>query len=96
MGKDAVTGLSNMERLHDLDIDIVKIDRRFVQGSGDTPADPGILRAVHEMSRDMGVRVVAEGVETQQQLRTLQKIGLYNAQGYLLGRPERVSFWQQR
>lgn len=93
---DFGTGLSNLERLQDYDFDIVKIDRRFVQGIGERRADPGILRAMFEMSRDMGFRLVAEGVEQEHELRRLQEIGIYDAQGYLLGRPEKVSYWRER
>ncbi len=93
---DFGTGFSNFERLQQFEVDIVKIDRRFVRGLGAGQADRGILRALHALSRDMGFSVIAEGVETAEELRALQEIGIYNAQGYLLGRPETVSYWQSR
>lgn len=93
---DFGTGFSNLERLQDYEFDIVKIDRRFVQGIGAQRADPGILRAIFEMSCDMGFRLVAEGVEHEHELRRLQDIGIHDAQGYLLGRPQEVSYWRDR
>ena len=93
---DFGTGFSNLERLQEYEVDIVKIDRRFVHGLGTGQGDRGILRALHALSLDMGFSVIAEGVETEQELRALQEIGIYDAQGYLLGRPETVSYWQSR
>lgn len=93
---DFGTGFSNLERLQQYQVDIVKIDRRFVQGLGSARVDSGILRALYDLSCSMGFMVIAEGVETEQELAALQDIGIYNAQGYLLGRPERVSYWQNR
>lgn len=93
---DFGTGFSNLERLQQFEVDIVKIDRRFLRGLGRGQGDRGILRALHALSQDMGFTVIAEGVETEATLRALQEIGIYNAQGYLLGRPEKVGHWQSR
>ncbi|WP_417525446.1 putative bifunctional diguanylate cyclase/phosphodiesterase [Marinovum sp.] len=93
---DFGTGFSNLERLQDFEVDIVKIDRRFLRGLGMGQGDRGILRALHALSRDMGFALIAEGVETEQELQVLQEIGIHTAQGYLLGRPETVDYWQAR
>lgn len=93
---DFGTGFSNFERLQQFEVDIVKIDRRFVRGLGRGQGDRGILRALHTLSCDMGFSVIAEGVETAEELHALQEIGIHTAQGYLLGRPETVGYWQSR
>lgn len=93
---DFGTGLSNLQRLNTLNVDIVKIDRSFVQGLGTANRDTSILSALYDMSRGMGFDIVAEGVETQAELDVLQQIGITKAQGYFLGRPERAEHWQRR
>jgi len=93
---DFGTGLSNLERLQELDVDIVKIDRRFVHGIDRGEADIGILRALLDMSHDMHFEIIAEGVETQAELDMLQSIGIWNAQGFFLGRPDTAEHWTQR
>jgi len=75
---------------------MVKIDRRFVRGLSQGQGHRGILRALHDLSCDMGFTVIAEGVETREELSILQDIGISNVQGYLLGRPEKVEYWQSR
>ncbi|WP_425040930.1 EAL domain-containing protein [Primorskyibacter sp. S187A] len=93
---DFGTGFSNLERLHELNVDIVKIDRRFVRGINHPDADLGILRALREMSETMGFSIIAEGVETQAELETLKVLGIYNTQGYHLGRPADPAFWARK
>jgi diguanylate cyclase (GGDEF)-like protein len=90
---DFGTGFSNLERLQEFDVDIVKIDRRFVQGINEPGADLGILRALQEMSQDMNFEIIAEGVESEAELATLQSLGIWNAQGFYLGRPESAEHW---
>lgn len=90
---DFGTGTNNLERLQDIDVDIVKIDRRFVRGVDGGGADIGILRALLDMSRDMRFMIIAEGVETQAELEILNEIGIWNAQGFLLGRPNTAAHW---
>ncbi len=68
---DFGTGFSNLERLQQFEVDIVKIDRRFLRGLGRGQGDRGILRALHALSQDMGFTVIAEGVETEATLRAL-------------------------
>lgn len=93
---DFGTGLSNLERLQELNVDIVKIDRRFVRSIDKPGADLGILRALQEMSRSMQFHIIAEGVETQAELETLQSLGIWNAQGYLLGKPDTAEYWTEK
>lgn len=67
----------------------VKVDQQFVLGIHSDPLKQAMLRAVVDIAAVAGCRVIAEGVEVQQDLKTLQQIGVGYAQGYLLGRPSR-------
>jgi EAL domain-containing protein (putative c-di-GMP-specific phosphodiesterase class I) len=84
---DFGTGYSSLSYLHRLPAGIVKIDRSFVAGVGEDGANEPIVRAVLAMTRAMGRRVVAEGVETETQRDWLRDQGCDMAQGWLYGRP---------
>jgi diguanylate cyclase (GGDEF)-like protein len=84
---DFGTGYSSLSRLNTLPIDEVKIDKSFIaQLDGGGPGDT-IVRATVAMAHGLGLRVVAEGVETAGQLDALRAVACDEAQGYLLGRP---------
>jgi EAL domain-containing protein (putative c-di-GMP-specific phosphodiesterase class I) len=69
-------------------IDAVKLDRSFVSDLTTDPATVSMVRSVLAMADALNLRVVTEGVETEQQLEILRSLGCDEAQGYLLGRPE--------
>jgi diguanylate cyclase (GGDEF)-like protein/PAS domain S-box-containing protein len=79
-------GLGYLQRFSS--IDIVKLDRTFVAGLGREPISEHIVRAMLELTRGCGLRMVIEGVETERQASLLQQLGVTLAQGYLFGRPE--------
>ncbi|CAH0151341.1 bifunctional diguanylate cyclase/phosphodiesterase [Roseomonas sp. CECT 9278] len=84
---DFGTGHSSLTQLRVFPFDRIKIDRSFVKDlplRGDAPA---IVRAVTGLGRSLGIAVIAEGVETEAQLRELLAEGCEAAQGYLFGRP---------
>ena len=84
---DFGTGYSSLAYLRELPVDLLKIDRSFVTGAG-TPANDGaLLRAVVALGSSLGLRTVAEGVETAEELEVARAAGTTYAQGYLLGRP---------
>jgi diguanylate cyclase (GGDEF)-like protein/PAS domain S-box-containing protein len=97
---DFGTGYSSLSYLRRFPLDGVKVDRAFIDGLGDGPEDLAIMRAIVEMCDVLGLPVVAEGVESECQLRHLRELGCQNAQGYLLCRPmpaaEITSFLAQR
>ncbi len=80
---DFGTGYSSLAYLKRLPIDAIKLDRAFVSGLPDDRHDLAIVRAVAGLARDVGLQVVAEGVETQAQADALRACGVRRAQGYL-------------
>jgi predicted signal transduction protein with EAL and GGDEF domain/FixJ family two-component response regulator len=84
---DFGTGLSSLSRLSTLPISELKIDRAFVRDLGMTPQSSAVIEAVIALSRALGLRVVAEGVETMRQLEVLHRLGCGTMQGYLFSKP---------
>ena len=87
---DFGTGYSSLSYLGTLPIDSLKIDRSFVMGLHDKPQNVEIVRAVLTLGKSLGRKVVAEGIETPEQLATLREMGVHIGQGYLLSRPLRA------
>ena len=93
---DFGTGYSSLAYLSTLPIDSLKIDRSFVMGLHDKPQNVEIVRAVLDLGRSLGKKVIAEGIETPEQLAELRRMGVPIGQGYLLSRPlkpEQVAAW---
>ncbi|HEY2630078.1 MAG TPA: EAL domain-containing protein, partial [Usitatibacter sp.] len=84
---DFGTGYSGLAYLKRLPIDTVKIDQSFVRDLTIDPDDAAIVTAIVAMSRSLDVEVVAEGIETEEQLEELKRLGCQRGQGYLLARP---------
>jgi EAL domain-containing protein (putative c-di-GMP-specific phosphodiesterase class I) len=84
---DFGTGYSSLAYLKQLPIDTLKIDRSFIQNIDSNPVDAAIVSAIFAMAQSMGLRVVAEGVETRGQLQVLDNYGCAYAQGYYFSRP---------
>jgi len=86
---DFGTGYASLAYLRDLPLDAIKLDRSFITrlGVSDAVTDEGILAAVASLGRSLGATVVAEGVETVEQLRALERVGCDAVQGFLLARP---------
>jgi EAL domain-containing protein (putative c-di-GMP-specific phosphodiesterase class I) len=84
---DFGTGYSSLVQLRDIPFDELKIDRSFVHGAGDDPTKRAICSASVGLARQMGLDVVAEGVEDGADWRFLQAIGCDLAQGYFIARP---------
>jgi diguanylate cyclase (GGDEF)-like protein len=84
---DFGTGYSSLSVLKSLPIDILKIDQSFVRDLGRNLGDNAIVAAVVNMAQALALRVVAEGVETEEQLEILRDLGCDEHQGYLYSRP---------
>jgi EAL domain-containing protein (putative c-di-GMP-specific phosphodiesterase class I) len=84
---DFGTGYSTLSWLQRLPVDRIKLDRTFITGLPEAPAQL-LVRGVVALADQLGIEVVAEGVETPEQLAALQEAGCGLVQGYLLGRPE--------
>ena len=84
---DFGTGYSSLALLQQLDVDELKIDRSFIQGMTSSGHDETLVRSVIELAHNIGLTVVAEGVETAGIAAQLADLGCERLQGYLFGRP---------
>jgi diguanylate cyclase (GGDEF)-like protein len=93
---DFGTGYSSLSYLKRLPVNQVKIDKSFVLNMHNDANDAAIVRSIVDLARNLGLRVVAEGVETMAAWQTLADIGCDVAQGYVLSRPlpaDRFDAW---
>ncbi len=98
---DFGTGYSSLAQLEYLPVDVLKIDRQFVSEIASGSTRSGMISAILTLARTMGLRVVAEGVETEAQRNILLQLGCQYGQGYLWSRPLPASqfsgsLWQFR
>jgi EAL domain-containing protein (putative c-di-GMP-specific phosphodiesterase class I) len=87
---DFGTGYSSMSYLHRLTVDALKIDQIFVNGMVDDRLDRTIVELLLRLGDSMGLKVVAEGVDTEQKLLLLRELGCHWAQGFHIARPMAV------
>jgi diguanylate cyclase (GGDEF)-like protein/PAS domain S-box-containing protein len=93
---DFGTGYSSLSYLRQLPVDEIKIDRSFVIGMAAEEGDAVIVRSTVDLGRNLGLEVVAEGVETVEHWEQLRELGCNTAQGYYLSRPvpaQELSDW---
>lgn len=84
---DFGTGYSNMEYLQKYEIDVMKIDRRFLVGIPNNERHNAIVKAMLAIAESIGIHAVVEGVENKKQLEWLRKSGCLEIQGYLFSKP---------
>nr|WP_315467886.1 EAL domain-containing protein [uncultured Undibacterium sp.] len=84
---DFGTGYSSLSYLKKFDVDYLKIDQSFTQNLSDNSSEYALCEAIIVMAHKLGIKVIAEGVETEEQHQLLRKMGCNFAQGYLFSRP---------
>lgn len=84
---DFGTGYSSLSQLRQLQVNSLKIDRSFVMDLENSPVDRQMIEAITAMVRKLDLKVVAEGIETEQQMQFLKQIGCDYGQGFLFARP---------
>ena len=85
---DFGTGFSSLSTLADLPVDIIKIDKLFIDQANEKTKYNKILESISELGKKLNVKLVAEGVEETEQFELVRKLGIQCAQGYLISRPE--------
>jgi EAL domain-containing protein (putative c-di-GMP-specific phosphodiesterase class I) len=93
---DFGSGYSSFSMLKDIQIDALKMDMKFLRKSKNEEKGKKILKALVELAKDFGMRVIAEGVETQEQVDFLEKIGCGIFQGYYFSRPMSVEMFEEK
>lgn len=84
---DFGTGYSSLSYLHRLPFDTLKIDRSFVYNVGENGENSEILQTIISLAKNLKMRVIAEGIETENQLRLLRNLGCDYGQGFLMSKP---------
>lgn len=87
---DFGTGYSSLAYIKNLDVDRIKIDRSFIQDLAYGSDSISIVTAIIKMGHSLGLKVLAEGIETREQLEILRELGCDEGQGFFLGRPVRA------
>lgn len=95
---DFGTGYSSLSYLKRLPIKTIKIDRAFITGIPNDPSDVSLVRTIVSLCKGLNLRIIAEGAETEEQVRFLHEIGCTIIQGYYYGKPmtesELITFLQ--
>lgn len=91
---DFGVGYSSLAHLHQIPLHSIKIDRIFIQDIAERPENVRMLRGILRLAGELDLDVVAEGIETPEQLSILRELGCGLGQGYLLGMPAPAEHWR--
>ena len=86
---DFGTGYSSLSRLRRIPVDTLKIDRVFIMNMDSDPENREIVRVIITLAHNLGLKVVAEGAETEEHVKQLKQLNCEKAQGYFFSRPGR-------
>jgi EAL domain-containing protein (putative c-di-GMP-specific phosphodiesterase class I) len=89
---DFGTGHSSLAYVSRLPLDIIKVDRLFVAGLADSTVNHSIIAAVSALARGLQVEVTAEGIERQEELEAVVRLGCDRGQGFLFAKPMPAAF----
>ncbi len=89
---DFGAGYAGLDLLAEFQPDIVKLDMKIVRGIDTRPASRAITRAATAMCAELGIRLIAEGIETREEFAALRDLGVELFQGYLFGKPKLEAF----
>ncbi len=84
---DFGTGYSSLSYLHKFSFDVIKLDRSFIQELSKGQSNLTIVESIGALAKNLGMDIVAEGIETKQQLQSILELGYTNAQGFLFSKP---------
>jgi EAL domain-containing protein (putative c-di-GMP-specific phosphodiesterase class I) len=84
---DFGTGYSSLSSLHSYPVDTLKIDQSFVSGDGTNHENWEIVRIIIGLANNLGLEVIAEGIETTEQLDAIRELGCSLGQGFLFSKP---------
>ena len=85
-----------MNHIREMPIDVIKIDRCFIEHLGEDDFSDAFVKMVAELACAIGVRVCVEGVETDQQLDVVQQMNIGMIQGYYFGKPMQIGEFEQK
>lgn len=84
---DTGVGYASLEAVAELTPEFIKVDRVFVRGIDQDPVRQTVLRALQGLARELGARIIGEGLDTLEELRMLDELGIEFGQGWLFGKP---------
>jgi len=93
---DFGTGYSSLGYLRDIPVDVLKVDRSFINGLAGNPRQQELVSAVVQLGHTLGLKVVAEGVETEEQRKFLKLAGVHSLQGWLFGKAAPIAEIRER
>ena len=92
---DFGSGYSSLNSLKDISVDILKMDMKFFEKSEENGRSEKIVRSVINLANELGMPVIAEGVETEEDLEMLRRVGCQIVQGYYYSKPLSIEDYEE-
>lgn len=93
---DFGTGYSSLNHIREMPLDVIKIDRCFIEHLGEDDFSNAFVRMVSELANAINVRVCVEGVETKQQRDIVKQMGIRMIQGFFYGKPMKIEEFEKK